>query len=51
MSPEDLKVYIEMHKENERLRLSFNERQERWEEYKKSKTPKRTETSFDMSKF
>jgi hypothetical protein len=51
LTAEQYKVYIEMLKEHERLRLSFNERHKRWAEYYDKVKGTRTETSFDMNKF
>ena len=49
------KEYMRLLVENERLRLSTNERQARWAAYLKTlkiEEPKgRTETSFNMNKF
>jgi len=51
MDKEDWEAYLSLHKDNEERRLSFNQRQERWQEYLKTKLPKRSETSFDLNKF
>ena len=55
MTPEMWKEYMRLLVENERLRLSTNERQARWAAYLKTlkvEEPKgRTETSFNMNKF
>lgn len=48
MTPEQLKHYIEKHKEHERKRTSTNDRNKYWRSYF---TPSRSETSFDMGKF
>jgi len=53
MTPEMFEEYMKQYKENERLRLSTNERMARWAKYMEKIKAKgyRTETSFDMNKF
>ena len=53
MTPEMFKEYMKQLKENERLRLSTNERMAKWAAYMEKIKAKgyRTETSFDMNKF
>ncbi len=55
MDKEDWTEYMRQLKENEAKRLSFNERQKRWNDYLQAKSlrdgPKRSETSFDMNKY
>jgi len=53
MPSEMFKEYMKQIKENERLRLSTNERQKRWAEYMNriNKKGYRSETSFDMNSF
>ena len=53
MTSEMFKEYMKQLKENERLRLSTNERMARWKAYMEKIKAKgyRTETSFDMNKF
>lgn len=53
MTAEMFKEYMKQYKENERLRLSTNERMARWAKYMENIKAKgyRTETSFDMNKF
>lgn len=53
MTSEMFKEYMKQIKENEKLRLSTNDRQKRWAEYmnKINKKGYRSETSFDMNIF
>jgi len=53
MTSEMFEEYMKQLKENERLRLSTNERMARWKAYMEKIKAKgyRTETSFDMNKF
>ena len=53
MTAEMFEEYMKQMKENERLRLSTNERMARWSKYidKIKKKGYRAETSFDMNKF
>ena len=52
MTAEMFEEYMKQMKENERLRLSTNERMARWSKYidKIKKKGYRAETSFDMNK-
>lgn len=47
----DVEYYVKMLKLHEEQRLSFNERQQFWEEYRKKQRKLDEETSFDMSRF
>lgn len=47
----DVEYYVKMLKLHEEQRLSFNERQKFWEEYRKQQRKLDEETSFDMSRF
>lgn len=47
----DIEFYVKKIQEHEEQRLSTNERQKFWEEYKKSQRKLDEETSFNMSKF
>ena len=53
MTTEMFEEYMKQMKENERLRLSTNERNARWARYMDGIKNKgyRAETSFDMNKF
>tara|TARA_B100000035_G_C21030826_1_gene568362 strand:- start:1916 stop:2086 length:171 start_codon:yes stop_codon:yes gene_type:complete len=53
MTSEMFKEYMRQIIENEKLRLSTNERQARWKKYIEPILKKgyRSETSFDMNKF
>lgn len=53
MTHETFKQYIKQMKENERLRLSYNERVAKWQAYLDKINVKgyRTETSFSMNRF
>ena len=53
MTAEMFEEYMKQLKENERLRLSYNERAAKWQSYidKIKKKGYRAETSFDMNKF
>jgi hypothetical protein len=47
----DIEYYVRMIKLHEEQRLSFNERQEFWETYRKKQQGLDEETGFDMSRF
>lgn len=47
----DVEYYVKMLKLHEEQRLSFNERQKFWEEYRKQQRKLDEETSFNMSRF
>lgn len=47
----DVEYYVKILKLHEEQRLSFNERQKFWEEYRKQQRKLDEETSFDMSRF
>ena len=53
MTREMFEEYMKQLKENERLRLSYNERAAKWQVYMDGIKKKgyRAETSFDMNKF
>ena len=53
MTTEMFEEYMKQLKENERLRLSTNERDAKWQAYMDGIKKKgyRAETSFDMNKF
>ena len=53
MTTEMFEEYMKQLKENERLRLSYNERAAKWQAYmdRIKKKGYRAETSFDMNKF
>ena len=48
LTKEELKHYIEKHKEHEAKKTSTNKRNKYWKEYF---IPSRTETSFNMNNF
>jgi hypothetical protein len=47
----DVQYYVKVIKEHEEKRLSTNERQRFWEEYRKQQRKLDEETSFNMSRF
>ena len=47
----DVEYYVKMLKLHEEQRLSFNERQTFWEQYRKQQRKLDEETSFNMSRF
>ena len=47
----DVQYYVQKLKEHEEQRLSFNERQKFWEDYRKRQRKLDEETSFDMNRF
>ena len=53
MTREMFEEYMKQLKENEHLRLSYNQRADKWQAYidKIKKKGYRAETSFDMNKF
>lgn len=47
----DIEFYVKMIKQHEEQGLSFNERQQFWEAYRKRQQGLDEETGFDMSRF
>ena len=47
----DIEYYVRMIKKHEELRLSTNQRQAFWEEYRKKQQGLDEETGFNMSRF